>query len=261
MTVITSAANPRIKALARLRQRRHRDTERLFPIEGSRAVRRALAAGWPLAEAFYAPELGGAAAAATLSDLHSAGVTVTEVGDAAFRKIAYRRHPDGLLAVGHARSLPLSDIALPATPLVLIVDGTEKPGNLGAMLRTADGGGVDAVIAADTATDPFNPNVVRASQGALFSVPLAVASPQEAAAWLDARDISVLAAGPEDGSPPWHHDLTGAVALVVGGEHAGLSPSWASRPRLTIPMAGSADSLNVSAAAAVLVYEAVRQRS
>lgn len=260
MTVITSAANPRIKALARLRQRRQRDAERLFPIEGSRAVARALAAGWPLAEAFFAPELAGTAAEATCDALRSSGVAVTDVGESAFRKIAYRRHPDGLLAVGHARDLHLGDVAIPATPLVLVVDGTEKPGNLGAMLRTADGGGVDVVIAADTATDPFNPNVVRASQGALFSVRLAVASPEEAAAWLDANEIDVLAAGPEDGSPPWRHDLTGGVALVVGAEHAGLSSAWASRPRLTIPMAGSADSLNVSAAAAVLIYEAVRQR-
>jgi TrmH family RNA methyltransferase len=120
---------------------------------------------------------------------------------------------------------------------------------------------VDAVIAADAATDPYNPNVARASQGALFTVPLAVASPADAVAWLAASSVAILPAGPEEGVAPWEHDLTGAVAIVIGSEHAGLSSAWKALPRITLPMAGTSDSLNASTAAAIVLYEAVRQRT
>jgi TrmH family RNA methyltransferase len=259
--VITSTSNPRIKALARLKQRRHRDAEGRFPIEGARAVIRAVEAGWPLVEALFAPELASGDAVVARAALEGTGVGVIELSDEAFRKIAYRQHPDGVLAIGETRPLGIDALQLPERPLLLVVEAIEKPGNLGAMLRTADGAGADAVIAVDTATDPFNPNVVRASQGALFEVPLAVTPAAAAISHLEDRGVSILAAGPSGGAAPWEVDLTGPVALVVGNEHAGLSATWAGLPSISIPMAGKADSLNAASAAAVLLYEAVRQRS
>ncbi len=258
--MITSTANPRVKALARLKRRSARDTTGSFPIEGMRAVQRAVAAGWPLKELIVAPELMSAPVRASISTVRPAGLAVTELGEAAFRKIAYRQHPDGVLAVGHAVDLTLQRLSLPPHPLILVAESIEKPGNLGAMLRSADGAGADAVIAADVSTDPFNPNVVRASQGSLFTVPLAVATAADTIAWLDAHAVSVLAAGPDGSTAIWDTDLTGPTALVVGGEHGGLTDLWAGRTRVALPMAGSADSLNAATTAAVLLYEAVRQR-
>ncbi len=259
--MITSTANPRIKAAAALKDRNRRTAEERFPIEGARVAARALAAEWPLLEAFYAPGLADAEATAVCDRLRASGVPVTEVGDAAFAKMAYRRHPDGLLAIGATRPLPLADVPISGEPLLLVVEAIEKPGNLGAMLRTADGAGADAIIAAGRGTDPFNPNVVRASQGALFTIPLAVASPTETRTWLQNHGIAVYAARPHGGPAPWRRTLTGGVAVVVGSEHAGLSPAWQGVEPITLPMAGSGDSLNAATAAAVLLYEAVRQRS
>ncbi len=258
--MITSTANPRIKQLARLKQRSAREETRTFPIEGVRAAARAAAAGWPIKELILAPDLAQPEARELAAEILSKGISVTEVGDAAFHKIAYRRHPDGILAVGETRELRLENFVLPDPPLVLVVEAIEKPGNLGAMLRIADGAGA-AVIAADAATDVFNPNVVRASQGALFSVPIAVASAEDTARWLEAGSFHVVAARPDGPAAPWELDLTGPCAIVIGSEHAGLSPAWRDVETVTIPMRGLGDSLNAAAAAAIVVYEAVRQRA
>ncbi|MBA2338223.1 MAG: RNA methyltransferase, partial [Acidimicrobiia bacterium] len=256
--VITSTANPRVRAIAALSRRSERDQQGLFPVEGVRVIERALAAGWPLDRIVLSPELATAAA----TDLAGrGGVRVIELGAEAFRRASYRQHPDGILAVAVARPLPLGDLSMAGDGLVLVVEGIEKPGNLGAVLRTADAAGVDAVIAADGATDPFNPNVVRASQGSLFTVPLAVASAQEAANWLTDRRLAVYVAHPDGGDAPWDIDLTVGCAVVVGSEHAGLSPLWEGYPAVTVPMAGAADSLNTATAAAVIAYEARRQQS
>jgi TrmH family RNA methyltransferase len=181
-----------------------------------------------------------------------------------FRKAAYRSHPDGLLAV--ARSFPTGLDRIPrrgrrGPPLLLVVEAIEKPGNLGTMLRTADGAGADAVIVADPATDVFNPNVVRSSQGALFLIPVAVGSTAAVRAALGERGVTAFAASPAAAHDVWDADLTGPTAIVVGSEHAGLSPAWdGGTVGVRLPMAGASDSLNAAAAAAVLLYEAVRQR-
>lgn len=259
---ITSPANPRIKAVARLRTRRDRDATGTFPIEGVRVVQRAFQAGWPLVEAYHAPDLSGPEAAALADALEAAGVPVLALGDTAFRRIAYREHPDGLLAVGRIPRLDLAALSLPPDPLVLVVEAIEKPGNLGAMLRTADAAGANAVIIAAPTADPWNPNVVRASQGALFSLPLAAATAPTVGDWLEARGVAVVAADPQPGAvAPWEVDLTGPVAVVVGSEHEGLSDTWRQRSTVAIPMLGTVDSLNASVAAAVLLYEARRQRA
>lgn len=224
-------------------------------------MRRALDAGWRVDEIVVAPTLATPEAAATVRAAAAGNVPVLRLGEAAFRKIAYRRHPDGVLAVAVARATVLDSLDLPDDPLVLVVEGIEKPGNLGAMLRTADGAGVDAVVVADPATDPYNPNVVRASQGALFTVPLAVAGADATARWLKAQSLRVVSASPGAGTPPWQIDLVGGVAVVIGSEHAGLSPTWGDAATVGIPMRGAADSLNAATAAAVLLYEAMRQRS
>ncbi len=258
--MITSTANPRVKALARLKDRSGRRETGTFPIEGFRTVERAFGAEWPITEVVIAPELATAQHAALAERIHAAGVPLTELGGTAFSRIAYRRHPDGILAVGRIRHRSFDQLDLPPDPLLLVVDAVEKPGNLGAILRTADAAGVDAVIAADTATDLFNPNVVRASQGALFSVPAAVADAAAVAAWLAELGGTVVAASPSGTVAPWDVDLTAARAIVVGSEHAGLSAQWAGAVEVQIPMRGTGDSLNTSIAAAVIVYEALRQR-
>lgn len=263
--MITSTANPRIKAVAQLSSRSHREATSTFPIEGLRMVARALGAGWPLTEVLIAPEIAPRAADEIESAAMATGVQITEVGVAAFGKMSYRSHPDGVLAIGRMRHTHLDDLSpLPADSLLLVVEAIEKPGNLGAMLRTADAAGVTAVIAADPATDRYNPNVVRASQGSLFTVPFAAGTAGDVRTWLESNEVTAHTASPETGAHhtnPWDADLTGSVAVVIGSEHAGLSAAWAGCPTVTIPTTGTADSLNASTAAGVILFEAVRQRS
>ncbi|CAN5419191.1 RNA methyltransferase [soil metagenome] len=256
--MITSTANPRVKALAALSKRSERDRTGRFLVEGLRVVGRVLASGWTVDELVLAPELATEEASAVAA---GSGIPVTELGADAFRRVAYRRNPDGILAVARTGALPLEGLTVPADGFVLVLEAIEKPGNLGAVLRTADAAGVDAVIAADPATDPFNPNVVRASQGSLFSVPLAVAGAPETAAWLTGRGLAICVARPEGGLALWDLDLTLGCAVVVGSEHAGVSAVWAGHPSVTLPMTGTADSLNAATTAAVIAYEARRQRS
>jgi TrmH family RNA methyltransferase len=258
--VITSTANPRVKALAKLKDRSARRDTGTFPIEGLRTVDRAFSAGWPLADIVVAPEVASQEHMALAKRIEASGVALTELGATAFARIANRRHPDGILAVGRTRRLTLEQLDLTLDPLLLIVDAVEKPGNLGAILRTADAAGVDAVIAADPATDLFNPNVVRASQGALFTVPTAVATAAAVAGWLAGLGVMAVAASPRATVPPWDVDLTGGRAIVVGSEHAGVSAAWTDALEVQIPMRGSGDSLNAAIAAAVIIYEALRQR-
>ncbi|HEV2375644.1 MAG TPA: TrmH family RNA methyltransferase, partial [Streptosporangiaceae bacterium] len=181
---------------------------------------------------------------------------------AVFAKLAYRESPDGWLAVVSAVRTDLGRLALGERPLVLVCEGLEKPGNLGAILRTADAAGVAAVVAADPATDWGNPNVVRASKGTVFSVPVATASSDEALHWVAEQGLRLVATTPGGGVPLTEADLAGPVAVAVGSESHGLSPRWLARAEvaLQIPMFGQADSLNVATAVAVVAYEAVRQR-
>jgi TrmH family RNA methyltransferase len=186
----------------------------------------------------------------------------TACSKAVFEKISYREGPDGILAVGPLVGKALADLKLPKNPLILVAEGLEKPGNLGALLRTADGAGADAVIICDPATDLNNPNVIRASIGTLFYLPVAEAASSEALAFLKAKGIKTLSAVPDAEAVYTDVDLTGPAAIVVGAEDKGLSDVWKNSADLSvnIPMLGKNDSLNVSVAAAILLYEAVRQR-
>ena len=253
---IESSANQRIIATARLKQRKRRDDEGAFLIEGTREVERATNAGTPLAEVFLCSEYATHETDSLATELGVSGVVVTTTSTRAFDRLSNRRNPDGIIAVARTWTPNLSDLD---RDLVLIAESIEKPGNLGAILRTVDAAGA-ALLIADPNVDPFNPNVVRASQGALFSAEFASASAGDARAWAHNRG-SVFVAVPEATISLWDADLTGVTAIVIGSEHAGVSAAWdgAGTP-VGIPMAGAADSLNASVSAAIVLFEAVRQR-
>ena len=261
---LASPSNPRIKAAARLRDRRERDRSGLTLIDGARELRRALEGGVEIVEVFVCePLVAGEDARAALDALRSRGVAVTTTTEAAFAKLAFGDRAEGLLAVVRAPTLALDELTLSADPLIVVIEGVEKPGNLGAILRTADGAGAHAVIAADPRTDIFNPSAIRASLGTIFGRPVVSSTTPEALDWVTARGVRPIAARVDATTDYTDADLRGAVAIVLGSEADGLTTAW-SDPRVgavRIPMRGLADSLNVSVAAAILLYEAVRQRS
>jgi RNA methyltransferase, TrmH family len=268
MTAMSSAAiaspsNPRIKATARLRDRRQRDATGLTLVDGTREVRRALEAGVRVVEAYVCePLLAGEDARAALDALRSRDIPTTSTTQAAFAKIAFGDRADGMIAVVRIPSMRLDDLALPAEPLVVVLEGVEKPGNLGAVLRSADGAGVDALIAASPRTDLMNPNAIRASAGTIFSVPIASAPTDEVISWLQRRMIPIVATLVDADTLYTDADLTGPLAVVFGSEAAGLTAAWRTEgiTSVRLPMRGIADSLNVSISAAVVLYEARRQR-
>jgi TrmH family RNA methyltransferase len=251
---ITSASNPRVKRLIGLRDRKHRDRESVFLVEGPRELEMAIAAGHRPLEIYFDPDRYPRSP-------HPAQVEVT-VAASALDRASYRGRSQGMIAVFPQFDVALDRIEPGLEPLVLVAEAVEKPGNLGALLRIADAVGADALISADPSIDAFSPNVVRASTGALFSVPLAVTDLAAAVEWLRRRDVRIVAADPDTGLDLWSVDLTGPCALVVGSEHNGLSAAArvAADRSVSIPMRGAGDSLNVSVSMAVLAYEALRQR-
>ena len=260
---ITSLQNDRVKELVRLRDRRHRDRTGKFLVEGFREITRAFDAESALDTLYICRDLFlGPNEDTLIARIAEAGVEIVELAKAPFQKASYRDRPEGLLAVASQFDTSLARLTLPSDPLILVAEAIEKPGNLGTMLRTADATGVDAVIVADPTTDPFNPNVVRASTGTLFTTRLAVDSTPAVLAWLESNGVSIVATTPDTETLLWDADLTGPVAVVVGAEQYGLSDTWLERAniRLRIPMAGTADSLNAAMAAGITLFEALRQR-
>lgn len=264
---LTSTANPRVKAVVRLRDRRERDATGLAVVDGVREIRRATDAGVEVVEIFAASSLATSAeAAALLGRLAVAGHVATLVSEPVLVRIAFGDRTDGIVAVIRMPRPVLADIHLPAPPaaaFIAVVEGVEKPGNLGAILRSADGAGLDAIIAADPRTDLANPNVIRASLGTIFARPVVEASTADTIAWLQARGLTIVAARVDGAVDYAAQDFRGPVAIVLGAEADGLSGAWraADVRAVRLPMLGVADSLNVSATAAVLFYEARRQRS
>jgi RNA methyltransferase, TrmH family len=260
---ISSMQNPRVKNLVRLRDRRPRDEQGVFVIEGYRAIRRALESGTKLNEVYFAPEwFLGENEEALLGQAQAAGAALFELSKEALAKAAYRDRPEGLLAVAPQWRRTLADLPEKPNPFLLVVEAIEKPGNLGTILRSADAAGCDAVIVCDPVTDLFNPNVVRSSTGVLFAVPTALATSEEVIAWLAGRGIRSVATTPAATDLYTDLDLTGPLAVVMGSEQHGLSDTWlkAAGRRARIPMAGQADSLNVAMASIITLFEAVRQR-
>jgi len=259
---ITSAANPRIKQLVALRRRRSREQSGVTLVEGLAEIELALTTGARPQTLYYSRELATAESLSLAGRAAGLGTEVIHLSRLVFEKVSYREGPDGWLAVVPAIETELASLQLPPRALVLVCAGLEKPGNLGAILRTADAAAVAAVIAADPVTDWGNPNVVRASKGTVFSVPVASATTAEVLDWTAQHGLQIVAATPDATQLVTDTDLTGPTAIAVGAEQTGLSPGWLENAsiRVRIPMFGKADSLNVSTSAAIITYEAVRQR-
>jgi TrmH family RNA methyltransferase len=260
---ITSLQNPRVKAVVALRQRADRDARGEMIVEGYREIKRALDNRHFPTALFCCPALFmGENEPALIDRCREAGAAVFDCTPPVFEKMSYRDRPEGLLAVAPQVRGTLADLKLPDRPLLVVAEAIEKPGNLGTILRSADAAGVHAVIVCDRCTDINNPNVVRASIGTLFSLPVVEAASEDALRWLRDHDIAILAATPHTDKLYDEVDLTRGTALVVGTEQFGLSDRWMNQAdlKVRIPMLGQADSLNVAAATTILLYEAVRQR-
>lgn len=263
--MLTSLANPGVKAAAKLRQRRQRERQRRFLIEGQREIAAVLDASWPLETLYYCPEFfAGRDEEALLHRCQTRNVACYATNAAVFGKLAYRDNAEGLLAVAPMPKLCLAglpSLQAAASPLYLVAASVEKPGNLGAMLRTASAAGAAGLIVADAVVDVFNPNVVRASLGALFRLPVALADGDAVRSWLRERDVRILAASPAAATSYHRADLRGSTAIVIGSESDGLAADWlAAAESVHIPLAGGVDSLNAAIAASVLLFEARRQR-
>ncbi len=263
MTTITSLQNPRVKDAGRLRHARHRARQGRILVDGAREMIRAIEAGVTMREVFVCEKLCTSDDERRLVEmLPGCGAESLRVTKPVFEKLAFGHRAEGVLGVAEMPRHTLDDLRLPENPLVAVLEGVEKPGNIGAVLRSADAAGVSALIAADAGTDLYNPNAIRASLGTIFTVPVCTATAQETFAWLKSSGIKICAAR-VDGSVPYTEvDYRGPTALVLGSEAEGLSAAWSAEEvtAVRLPMLGTADSLNVSATAAVLFYEALRQR-
>jgi len=263
--MITSPHNPRVKLAASLRLRRQRRKEKRILIDGTREISRALAAGVKLHEVFFCAELcQGADARQLLERADLSGAEVIDVGEQVFARLAFGERAEGIVAVAAEPPHRLEDLLrLAEQPLVAVLEGVEKPGNIGAVLRSADAAGVSAVLLASPATDLFNPNAIRASLGTIFSVPVATAASEDVLAWLQSHELPIVAARVEGSAVYTEIDFRRPAAIVIGSEAHGLTSVWSGDDvkAVRLPMLGAADSLNLSAAAAVLFYEALRQRS
>lgn len=261
--LITSAQNPRVKAAARLRDRRGRTKQGRIIIDGVREVSRAFAAGVKIVEMYVCRGLLSKAGADTSGLPASQETDVLEVSPAIFGKIAFGERQEGVVAVAEAPDASLGGLAFRGNPVVGVLEGVEKPGNLGAVLRTADAAGLSALIVAGGGTDLYNPNAIRASLGAIFTLPVAAGPTAEVLAWLRERDFRVLAARVDGEVAHTDASFKGRCAIALGSEAEGLTGAWngAGVTAISLPMRGKVDSLNVSTAAAVLFYEALRQRT
>ncbi len=264
---ITSANNPKIKTLSNLLEKsRLRKEMNLFVVEGYREVERGIEAGFLPKTLFLCGEIMGEEKLHALSKLAEKAnpkCGMVLVPAFLYTKIAYRGGTEGVTAEFECQERKLEDIWLSRQPLIAVLEAVEKPGNLGAILRSADAAGADAVIICDPLTDLYNPNIVRSSTGAIFSRQIAIASSEETINWLKQKGIKIYTAQLQDSQPYYNTDMTCGTAIVMGTEATGLTDLWrtAADAHIRIPMAGQADSLNVSVSASILLFEAVRQRS
>jgi TrmH family RNA methyltransferase len=255
--VITSLQNPLVKKWRRLNQKRHRDREGLFLIEGEKELAAAVASGISLQTLIVCPDLLDNNEPPNIAD------RTETVSKEIFTKLAYRESVGGLLGIATYPDRNLTSLKLSTTPLVLILVGFEKPGNVGAILRTADGANVDVIFLANSAVDLYNPNIIRASLGAIFTVPIFSITTDQTLTWLKQKNLKTIAATPQAKQVYTEANYNQATALIIGSEHQGLPQQWlnAAETKIKIPMQGQMDSLNASCSAAILTYEALRQRS
>lgn len=263
MEKISSIQNPKVKNVLHLGKASERKEQNLFVAEGFREVKLASDAGYSFKTLFYCPEIGTDQEIRDLVFRLSHSCTVYEITTAVFEKMAYRENSDGLVALAVPRYLKLEDFHPGPDPLIVVLEKVEKPGNLGAVLRTADAAGVDAVLVCDPLTDIYNPNVIRSSIGCIFTNTVICCTSQQALIWLKKSGIKSYAAALTAKNRYHEASLTGPTAIVMGTEADGLTEFWlnGSDSQIKIPMLGKIDSLNVSNATAILVYEAMRQRN
>jgi len=261
--LITSIQNPLIKQLLSLHEKsRERKKANLMVIEGTREISLAIKAGYRFTALLHCPDLLPKAQFHELYPSDQISCEVTEISIDVFNRLAYRKDNGGVIACSEAQPKSLSNLSLPDSPLILVLESVEKPGNLGAILRTADAAGISAIILCDPQTDLFNPNTIRASLGTIFTNQMAMASTTDTIIWLQEKGIQLVAAALT--GTTWYHeaDFTPPSAIIMGSEAFGLSERWLSAADtcIKIPMNGTVDSLNVSTSAAILVFEAMRQR-
>lgn len=260
---LTSLQNEKVKQVVKLRQRACRDEEGLLIVEGERELKRALENNRRPVSLFYCRDFfTDQNESALISQCRAGGSEIISCAPRVFAKMAYREKPEGILALVPQVKHDLTGLKLGTDPLLIVAEAIEKPGNLGTILRSADAAGADAVIVCDHCTDINNPNVVRASIGAVFTVPVVETSSEEAVKWLHENKIQILAASPHARLVYTQADLRHGTAIIVGAEQHGLSAEWikAADLQVRIPMRGQLDSLNVAAATTILLFEATRQR-
>ena len=255
MEKITSTQNPKVKRLAALQQKSaERRREGVFVVEGRRELDHCIEAGYEVESIFVCQDI--------VPDNLPPAAKTYDVSTRVYERIAYRGSTEGIVAIVYAKQLTLNDLKLGDKPFVVVLESVEKPGNLGAVLRSADAAGVDAVIVCDPLTDLYNPNLIRSSIGAIFTVPCVACTSEECIRFLKERGIQILTAQLQDSRLYYDVDMRRPTAIVMGTEATGLTQQWrlAADAHIRIPMLGRLDSLNVSVSAAVLMYEAVRQR-
>lgn len=266
---ISSTQNPKIKNLLLLQQKSsHRKEQGLFIVEGRREIMHCVNAGYELNSVFFCPEILGTNVSNNESEVvkkilsRKGTCKLFEVNKDVYNKIAYRQSTEGIIAEVKVPNKTLTDLKLKENPLIIVLESVEKPGNLGAVLRSADACGADAVILCDPLTDLYNPNLIRSSIGAIFTVPCVTSSSQECIDYLKEKDIQILTAQLQDSEVYYDCDMKKGTAIIMGTESTGLKNIWreAADKHIRIPMLGSLDSLNVSVSAAILLFEALRQR-
>lgn len=261
---VTSAQNPKIKELLSLQEKSRLRTEKgLFVVEGKRELEHCINAGYKIRTIFFCPQiLPPEEFEKLLKSYKNEACNIVEIPDWIYDKVAYRGGTEGIIAQIYTEDRKLNTLKLPQDPLIVVIEGVEKPGNIGAVLRSADAAGVDAVIICDSPTDLYNPNLIRSSIGAIFTNNVISATSDEAIEWLKKNKIQILTAQLQDSSWYYDVDMTKGTAIVLGTEATGLTEVWrkAADAHIKIPMLGRLDSLNVSVSGAVLMYEATRQR-
>lgn len=261
---ITSAQNPKLKEVVQLLEKsKERRAKGLFVVEGVREVAACIRNGYKLKSLFFNSSI---LSSRQVEDMLVSEMPVFSLSAQAYSKIAYREGTEGIVAVVEQKNLSLDEVTFGkkwSNPLVLVVESVEKPGNLGALLRTADACGIDAVLVCDPLTDLYNPNLIRSSLGGIFTNQVVACSNEEALGWLQKNDITIFTAQLQDSEWYYDTDMVQPTAIVMGTESTGLTDFWrnAAKAKIKIPMLGELDSLNVSVSAAVLCYEAVRQRA
>ncbi len=262
--LIASLQNPLIKNLLLLQEKpRERKEQNLIIIEGIREIRLALMAGFTITNLIYCKELVPEDALNGLSSVSITPMDLAEVPVEIYNRIAYRKDHEGAIALANPKRIQFQDLKPGISPLFLVLESVEKPGNLGALLRTADAANLDAVIICDPQTDIYNPNAIRSSIGCIFTIPVVTSTTPEAISWLRSNHIRMF--GTALTATRFYHetDLRGPAAIIMGSEASGLSKSWLDEADelIKIPMNGKIDSMNVSTSAAVVVFEALRQRN